>query len=250
MRIRILLALSAAFSLLGGALLTGPAHAAADTAPPRAEFVGGGAAGLEIDGYVQSDLISTDADYPLDLPAVVLPYNGSPTELSAELAGQTVGPVSAHVLRATTIGNLDGLPYAHSTASVADVAIAGTNIRAVRSECTWDGAGARASTQIVDAAGHTYAPKPNTHVFIKNVGTLVLNEQQVENYSYRSDLPDAQVITVRAAHLIVDPNPLLAGFFNTYATLDVSLAFSSCDPLKLPSLSGLKLAAPSSGGDG
>ena len=210
-------------------------------APARAEVtrVGGGAAAVQITYYSQSqrDFLGRllGEDTPLSLPFVVLPPAGS-AQQSAQLAGQDVSGIGLHLLRATTEGYLTGNPYyAHSTASVADVAIPGTTIAAIRSECTWDVNGARASSTIVYANGDVASPPVNTIVPLSGNSYLALNEQ----YTEIDPSTGAQVIYVYGAHLYHVRDGGRRNY--AYRELDVRVAFSSCDPLNIPSLSGLKL---------
>jgi hypothetical protein len=236
---RTLVVVLAALCALGGALLdNGVASAAAATE------VGGGAAAVQINVYREGGLFdrfpALQQDIPIALPVAELPEHGTPVLISRDLVGYDAGVVSAHVLRATTIGNLDGTPFAHSTASIGEVAISGTNIRAISSECTWDtsvGSPVATST-IVDLAGNAYTPAPNTRIDLPLLGGyLMLNEQG--GHTLRSG---AQVIWVKGArlHLVRSTN-------RSYTNTDITLAFSSCDPIVIPGLSGLKLTGGSSG---
>ena len=220
-------------AVVSGALLNlAPAHA-------DATRVGGGAAAVQITYYNQSERNFLGRvlgeDTPLSLPFVVLPPGGS-SQQSAQLAGQDVSGIGLHLLRATTEGYLTGNPYyAHSTASVADVTIPGTTIAAIRSECTWDVNGSRASSSIVYANGDIVSPPVNTIVPLNGYSYLALNEQ----YTDIDPSTGAQVIYVYGAHLYHVRDGGRRNY--AYRELDVRVAFSSCDPLNIPSLSGLKL---------
>jgi hypothetical protein len=94
----------------------------------------------------------------------------------------------------------------------------------------------------VNANGTPYEPAPNTVVPIPGVGSLTLNEQYTADlYRYNSTTGDYdvfKVIYVFGAHL-----RLLAEAEQLYGTADVIIGFTSCDPLVLPNLSGLKLGS-------
>jgi hypothetical protein len=219
------------------------ASADAATEPPDAFAVGGGASGLEIhvelDNEALFSSIGSYRDYGYELvdtrPRVILPDQGGPLQQQSVVRGAVTTAVTANVLKATTVGNLRGLPYAASTASAADVRIQTTNIRAVRAECNWDRSGATATTKIVDAAGKSYTPAPNTRIDLPGLGFAYLNEQGSDTDPYSG----AVTIWVKAVHVFLfaetDPN----NYDGLYS--DISVGFASCDPLNLPSLSGLKL---------
>lgn len=237
-RIRSLTALCVALIVGAGMYLAGPARA-------DAKFVGGGAAPVTVSSYGVSPLLTTnEIDVPLHLPSVRLPDQGSATVLSDELAGKTIGPITAHVLRATTIGNLQGNPYAASSSSIADLIINGTDIRGVSSNCVWsEQDGAVAHTQIVLANGTKYEPKPNTTLNVPGLGQLVLNEQHIHQlYVFGPTSPPANVIWVAGIrlHLLA---PRIQGVLGPQQ-VDIELAFSSCDPVNLPTLSGIRLTPP------
>jgi hypothetical protein len=235
-------ALVATVGTLGGVLF----HALPASA--TASRVGGGAAAIEIQSEMYASFFGDYNEYPLDmLPYVELPWNGSATTLSAELAGfgREGGVLSAHALRGTTIGNLEGNPYAHSTAGVTELSIFKNKFRAVYSECTWNTKGRTATTSIVDAAGHKYTPKVNTRVPLGALGYMVLNEQGI--HQVRVDTGVAQVIYVYGIHVhlnVADLFDLIPNEFG-YGDTDIYVAFSSCDPLNIPSLSGLRVGSAS-----
>jgi hypothetical protein len=250
-------ALLAVVSAIGGLGLA-PAARAASTEPPDAAAVGGGAAGIEAVINIDNDFLfgtignSYDYGYELteSLPQVLLPEGGSATVLQKSLVGKDTPAVSAHLLKVTTTGNLRGLPYAASTASAADVRIQTTNIRAVRGECRWDRSGATATTKIVDAAGKSYTPAPNTRVDLPGLGYAILNEQGTD-IDYNTG---AVTIWVKAVHVYLDArmgdlsqldDPLsdIDNFIHSWdgGSADIAVGFASCDPLNLPALSGLQL---------
>ena len=230
------------------------------TASPAAadvDEVGGGAAGL-----VATVITNDSALFPvlsgdyntigmktfISEPRVRLPRGGSGPR-TAVLGGADAGAVSAGALRVTTRGNLQGTPYAESSAGVADVIVPGLDVSGVRASCRWDEAhGATATTSIVKANGTVYTPAPNTVIELPGLGRAILNEQITSSFRGRG------VISVHALRLDLDAVEVNHDFLGSpydYDDLDiypdVIVGFASCDPLRIPPVSGLSKIVGSSG---
>lgn len=246
MRVRLFVgAVAASLTLVSGALVT---SARADTT--YNSQVGGGAAGIEAEVSLYSPQLFSGHNYDdtltLDVvaPRVELDrYGGGQTKAAVN---KTVGPVSVRALKASIRGETSGDPFAEATTSLAGVHIPGTDIHALDTYCRWDSAGPpKAHTSVVGAGGFTYAPPPNTTKVIAGLGTLTLNEQHTDNHViYINDEPaDSTTIYVFAAHLHLEHDVAIG-----YGTSDIILGFTSCDPLRIPALSGLRLTSTQSGG--
>ncbi|MEY2399249.1 MAG: hypothetical protein QOJ00_2423 [Actinomycetota bacterium] len=246
MRIRTLITGAVATALVGAGLLATSAKAADD---PFDANVGGGVAGIQATVNIYSPTIFNNVnnnDYAtltVVTPRVELGKNGGKKD--ASVVNKAVGPVSVKAISETIRGNRTGLPYATARSVLTGISIGATKIGALDVNCTWDRDGARGSTTLVEANGTKNAPAPNTERVIPGLGTLVLNEQFIDDY-YDENPPDSgvythyQVIYVYGAHLY-----LTADAQEIYNTADVILGFTSCDPVRLPSLSGLKLGQTS-----
>jgi hypothetical protein len=247
MGIRRIAALGAA-GVLGSLGLSGitATPAAADVAE-----VGGGAAGLvaivEAQDYTLMDDLTGEPNadtlkLTISEPRVRLPRRGSGPRTEV-LVGADAAGVSTGAIRVTTRGNLQGTPYAESSAGVADVVVPGLDVSGVRASCRWDEAhGATATTSIVKANGTVYTPEPNTVIELPGIGRVHLNEQFLETFEGRG------VISVHALRLDLNPvsidhdflpDPYSGDDLDLYN--DVVVGFASCDPLRIPPISGLKV---------
>ena len=224
-----------------------PAHA-------DAQEVGGGATGVTVQVFVGNPIFGEIEDYrtgamlTLSSPSVILPPGGSAKKTKSAL-NFNQGGVKASALKVTTVGNLQGNPYAESSASVARLTIPGVDVSAARSDCRWDEAnGISASSSVVTAGGEEYAPAPNTVEEIPG-GYVIFNEQGKDELFIGLDASGApqfrEVIWVNAVHAVIDTDENLDPA-DSHVILDVVAGFSSCDPVKLPSLTGLGLTGNSS----
>ncbi len=210
---------------------------------PRASAVvtevGGGAQAILATGQVNGPTIGTiqpptalPTGFQYGSPWVVLEAQGSPTPIVNQTVSLSVGSVSSQLARVSTVGTLQGTPYAKSSASLFGVFIGGRYFRAIESECTWDINGARASTTITNGNGQVVVPLPTSRMSIPG-GYIAFNEQ------VSSTLADgSEVITVVGAHVFFNQpvaTPLVAGGVIT----EVILAHSLCDPKLPPLLTGL-----------
>jgi len=239
MKIRTLVSGAIALALVGAGTL-----ATSATADPVIDAdVGGGVAGIQaVVRLESSSLINALFDEDIFEYSVVqgraaIGKNGGKKEVST--VNKTVGPVTVKALSGTVSGKRTGDPYATARTVLAGIDIAGTKIGVLDTTCTWDEAGgARGSTTVTDANGNVNKPAPNSTTEIPGLGTLVLNEQFIETtYIDGAAGPRfMEVIYVFGAHLYlsVDAQEL-------FGAVDVILGFTSCDPIKLPNLSGLKL---------
>lgn len=224
-------------SLLGGSLLVGHAPAAA-----QATAVGGGAAGVQITAFQ-----GTEPADPLHgafaqaaYPQVTLPAEGSQRltreagdESGVAVSSPWIDPSVLQVAKArvTTEGNLQGSPYAESSAVVGYVRIGRSLITSVQTHCRWDTNGVGATTILTLANGRNIAPPPNTTVPISGIGSVVVNHQ------YRETLSDgSEVIYVSGIHLTLNPKASAAA--TTPTSVEVDVALSSCDPNKIPWVTG------------
>jgi hypothetical protein len=235
--------MGAALGLLAtGSILT---SAKADDTVYDAD-VGGGVAGIQAIVTAGSPLLNTiNKDYAevtVVTPRVILPSDGG--SFHAGALNKKVGPVSVKALSETISGSRTGIPsFATAESALAGVNIPGTNIAALDVTCTWDRDGAAGATTVTDIAGKANKPAPNTSMDVAGLGTLILNEQFFDGV-YRADAASStgytffpQVIFVYGAHLY-----LSKAAQEQYGVVDVILGFTSCDPVQLPSLSGLKVA--------
>jgi hypothetical protein len=212
--------------------------AVAPQASADAEFVGGGAAGVQIyqENYWPRDVLRDPrgAQAIEATPAVELPWNGG--DKSAELLPVSVAtsrllPVTIQAARVRTFGNLQGYPYADSAASVG-FALSGTDFVGVRARCTWDRKGSFATTEVIRSGGKdTWRPGVNTRVELPGLGYAVLNEQ------FRQTLWNgAKVISVNALRIHLTSNQTTISDYS-----DIVVGFASCDPLNVPSVGGVRL---------
>jgi len=196
--------------------------AAAPAGAAVATEVGGGAAAIQVNTFTFTP--GGERETVFDPIVVLLPRQGS-TPISSHLLGATIGAIDVGVVRARTEGNLNGTPFARSSAGVVGINIPGVDVGAVSTDCTWDLAGARAHTSLVRANGTYVGEAPSGfHTLPNDAGYYVTNEQTVHNFDGR-DVID--VIGLRV-------------FLNGSNGVDREYIFaeSSCDPLKLPSLTG------------
>lgn len=245
MKLRSFIASGVALGLIAaGAGLATTANAAVVDAD-----VGGAAAGIQAIVTAQNfsifpRLLQNNDMVRLSLvtPRVELGRNGGTH--TAAVVNQTVGPVNVRAMRATITGNRQGNPFAEASTSLTGVTIQGTDIRAIQTYCRWDADHETpvATTTIVGAGGTVQNPAPNTEVDLPGLGTLTLNEQYIDHTMFVSDPTAeggyryAEVIYVFGAHLRLEQEAQ-----DLYGAVDIVLGYTSCDPLVLPNLSGLKL---------
>ncbi len=250
MKLRTLLSGAIALALVGAGTLA--TSATADEEVINAD-VGGGAAGIQAFLLADTPVLNVvDQDYvevTHVYPRVVLGKDGGNPQAKFAV-NQTVGPVKVKSLYQKISGARNGKPaFATAQSLLKGIDIAGTKIGALDVVCTWDRAGARGTTTVTDAAGTVYQPAPNTETVIPGIGVLVLNEQYFEGvYQPDPTIPDGppnygeryfpSVIYVVGAHLF-----LYADVAETLGVVDIQLGVTSCDPVKLPPLSGLKLGS-------
>ncbi len=250
MKFRTFITGALAIALAGAGAVVTTAHAA-DPVPDA--DVGGGVAGLQATIHVESHtllqpVVHEDyAEYTVVQGRAVLGVNGGRRE--ASIVNKTVGPVKVKALSGIISGNRRGTPYATAQTVLTGIDISGTKIGVLDTTCIWDEAGGpRGAVTVTDANGNANKPAPNSETVIPGLGTLVLNEQHIESHYIRDNhAPDPlfpyrfmQVIYVYGAHLYLE-----ADAEEIWGTTDVILGFTSCDPVKLPSLSGLKLGTTS-----
>ena len=212
--------------------------------------VGGGVAGIVAEVEIGSTLFHDplDKDYAtisVAVPRAVLPANGGSFTKGA--ANRTVGPVKVKALWEAISGSRTGVPaFATAQSILTGIEIGATKIRALDVTCTWDLTGPRGATTVTDINGTQNSPAPNQPpTEIPGLGTLQFNEQFIEgHYIYHRELDDGtrfpyvfqETIFVYGAHLILN-----ADASDHYGVADVILGFTSCDPTRLPPLSGIKL---------
>ncbi len=217
--------------------------------------VGGGVAALYVKVHAQdyrlrdlpglkgNDTVTAGKAYDV----VILGKNGGTKKLS--IADRKVSNLaSAKAGFVTITGKRNGQPFANGESLLTGVNIKGTDIRAINTKCNWtNGQDPTGSVTITNANGQTYEPAPNTEIPIPGVGTLHLNEQFVDGeyiYNDAGGQSYQQVIYIYGARLNVGGDvfdPLVNN-----AQTDIILGFTSCDPVKLPNLSGLKLTQTAS----
>jgi hypothetical protein len=196
--------------------------------------VGGGASTFEATIHSAGSLGSLQPVVVSDPNAVALPEGGSSTPITGSLLGLVppvlaIQGVSFQAGYVSTVGTLEGPVHAQSSATVTGISISGSSIRTVHTECLWYERTSSGSTTVVDALGQSFMPRPNTRVDIPG-GYIILNEQEK-----RTDtVTGAEVITVKGAHVYM----LRGGLGIQSVSVDVALAFSSCDPIRIPSLTG------------
>ena len=225
--------------------------------------VGGGAAGVIADLTLQSwDLGPTlfkgndTADYVVSTPRVVMGKNGG--NFSVGGTNRTVAGLAIHAVNERIKGNRHGTPFAEANSDLVDIhgttgALAGVSIGALNVHCRWDTTGATGETTVVDANGNKTQPAVGETHDLGDLGYITFNEQYTDTV-YLLDAngngilgPDgeylyAQTLYVIGAHIhLFEP----LDFINGYAVQDIQLGFTSCDPLKLPPLTGVKLSQTS-----
>jgi hypothetical protein len=172
------------------------------------------------------------------MPEVNLPSGGG-GPISDNLASVNVaGVLSAGILTVSTQGVPGPSGFATSSASVADVKLAGgaITIGLISSTCRAQESGTTATSSLANVTaagvGVPLDPAPNTTIVVPLVGTLILNEQA---------RPNGTDIVVNALHLKLNSAVLGTG--------DIILSQSRCE-LAAPSavvpvgaIGGLGLAA-------
>lgn len=247
MRIRRLIVLLGAAALLTTGLQTARADEVVDY------DVGGGVAAVQVvvraqDYNLRSLLRGNDElNYSNAPNAVILPKNGGTKtkQISNRRVSNLVSVKNGFV---TITGKRNGTPFAAGESLLTNVAIAGTDIRAIHTTCNWSyGKEPTGSVTITNANGQTYEPEPNTEVPIPGVGTLVLNEQFVDGvyiYNAAGQQLYQRVIYIYGARLHLESDATEA--LINQAESDIIVGFTSCDPITLPNLSGLKLVSNAS----
>jgi hypothetical protein len=202
------------------------------------------------------------------MSAAVLPPSWRPSGRSPgcctssyrkQVLAQKVAGVGVAAAQVSVKGNRFGTPYAEAYTKLVNVSVNGTTLfGALETFCRWDRGGWVASTTIVDLNGTRYEPTPNTIIELPGIGQLYLNRQYIgyvpqlnADGSFQrhanGQVRYAETIFVMGAHLsttfdsqsydINDPD-----FDNVN---DVYLGFTSCDPLQIPPIGGLKLTQSS-----
>ena len=216
--------------------------------------VGGGVASLQVEVYAQDYTLlppllggHDNLTFGRAVEAVIMGKNGRNTTkaVTNKKVGNLVSIKGGYV---SIKGYRNGNPFAEGHTLLTGVTIQGTAIKAIETACLWkNGSDPTGSVLITDANGQTYEPAPNTEVPIPGVGTLYLNEQYIDGtyiYNNAGGSSYQQVIYVYGARLHVESD-VTESFINNAET-DIILGFTSCDPIKLPNLSGLKLGTSSS----
>jgi hypothetical protein len=248
MRIRRLIVAAGAAALLATGLQTARAEDVVDY------DVGGGVAAVVVQVQAQdNNFRSLPAFKGNDVVTVAKPYdvvilgkNGGTKKLSI-VDKKVSNLVSVKAGFVTITGKRNGQPFANGESLLTGLNIKGTDIRALNTKCNWtNGQDPTGSVVVTNANGQTYEPAPNTAVPIPGVGTLFLNEQFVDGeyiYNDAGGQSYQQVIYVYGARLHVESD--LTSALVNHAESDIILGFTSCDPIKLPNLSGLKLSSTS-----
>jgi hypothetical protein len=181
-------------------------------------------------------------------PQAVLPHSGGTYNVS--VVDQQAGPVHARAVYGTITGRRDGTPFADATTSLADVTIGALKLGTITTHCRWDLNGSTASTTITQGLINA-KPKPNTTRVVPGLGYIYENEQYVDTI-YATDssgnairTPDGGYLYYLTKVVIGVHVSLNADLQELYGYTDIYLGFASCDPLALPSLSGLKQFSPS-----
>ncbi|MEY2417801.1 MAG: hypothetical protein QOG90_481 [Actinomycetota bacterium] len=259
MKIRFLIAASSALALLTTGAFVSAAHG---TDLPVDADVGGGAAGvvatLGLQSYDLSPLLQNNdtAELVVSTPRVVMGKNGG--NASAGALTKVVAGLSVRAVSETVKGNRRGTPYAEASSTLADIrgttgALAGVAISALTTHCRWDTNGAHGETTLVDVNGNKTQPAVAETHELGDAGYIVFNEQYRDQI-YLKDangyyIPDGNgwylfretLYVVGARIHLNEPLVLVDGS----TTQDIQLGFTSCDPLKLPPLSGLSLSQTS-----
>ncbi|HVT77002.1 MAG TPA: choice-of-anchor P family protein [Acidimicrobiales bacterium] len=261
MKSRFLVAAGAALALIAGSAFVSSARA---DDVPQAD-VGGGAAGIMADVSLYGQALQslnpsnrTDgAELTVARPVVTMGKNGGSS--TAQIVNTKAVGVSVKAIVETIKGNRRGTPYAQASSTLTDVrgisgALAGVSLGTITSSCLWNTEGAQANTVLVDVNGNRTEPAPNEQHVLPGVGTITFNEQYTDTIYLRDSsgnyIPDGEgwfvhkdTIFVIGAHIHLEaPLDVLEGG----TTSDIYLGFTSCDPLVLPSLGGLKLLQTSS----
>jgi hypothetical protein len=235
--------------------------------------VGGGAAGIVATLGVQSYDIAPlfrDNDiveYTVSIPRVAMGRNGGNSTNKVTLVNQ--GALSVKAIVETVKGNRRGTPFAEASSTLTDVrftrgALAGTALGTITSSCHWGRDNATVdnpygtgvgSTTLIDVNGNKTQPAVNERHELGDSGYIVFNEQYTNDVFVTDEngylIPDGHdyyiystTLYVIGAHIhLYEPLVLRDGS----TTQDIQLGFSSCDPLKLPPLSGLSLSQSSYG---
>ena len=183
-------------------------------------------------------------------PQAVLPADGG--TFTASAVDQAVGPVHARALYGTITGRRDGKPFAEATTSLADVSVGGLKLGTVTTHCRWDTNRVFATTSI-QTGPITAKPAPNTKTVIPGLGTIIRNEQYV-NRVYARDSngnliwvgPGQYDYLVYLTKVVIGVDVYLnADLQALYGYANVMIGYASCDPLQIPSISGLKQFSPS-----
>jgi hypothetical protein len=221
MRNRLLATAGACLTLVGAVV------AAATPASATVTEVGGGAVGVYEQFTTTQNSNFTTQTYAY--PEVRLLAGGSPgLTQSAVHVTELAHMVTVDAVSVSTKGNLGGTPFAESSAKLVGVHVAGLDISAIETHCLWNNSGASAQTSIVDLAGTRLNLPANTKIPLPG-GYAMINEQVTETFDGRT------VITVAGVDLYFSNDH---GQANT-TTRSLRLGYASCDPLKLPSITGL-----------
>jgi hypothetical protein len=218
--------------------------------------VGGGAAAVSTGawaftptGYYAGlpyNFYSVDASEP----AVAMGTQGG--ESYSSLASQDLGVVSFDAAQVGVHGNRTGTPYAQAWAHVekATLRVPGApelTFNSLNADCNWTkdgGASAVASVQQGTLENSTVNPAPNTTVEYPGVGSVTFNEQQLHaqtlwtSTGYRT----FDLISVAAVHIHLLDSTFDPYFGQDARGGDIYLALASCDPTRLPPISGIGLA--------
>ena len=264
MKSRLLIAAST-LALLGSMVFVSAAHADDGLEAD----VGGGAAGIVGDVSLYSYPLSllprndnrTDGvELVVSTPRVEMGKRGG--SKSAQVLNKTALGLSVRVVSETIKGNRQGNPYAQASSSLVGIRgvsgkLAGFSLGAINVSCLWNRAGASGETVVTDVAGNVNKPAANEVHDLPGLGSITFNEQYTDLVPYLDAagnyVPDtdgqpyyylySETLYVIGAHIHLDV-PLDVAEGGTVA--DVYLGFTSCDPLQLPPLSGVKLLQASS----
>ncbi|MBA2609162.1 MAG: hypothetical protein H0U92_09505 [Actinobacteria bacterium] len=246
MKLRSLITGAIALALVGVGSLHSPAQADEFDAD-----VGGGVATIQAVVKAGAPAVlrpvrnADYAQYTVTYGRTVLGSNGGRRE--ASVLNKTVGPVSVKASSNVISGNRNGLPYATAQTVLTGINITGINTAGIKlgvldTSCTWDRTGPRGETTVTDLNGKTNKPAKNSVKNIPGVGYVVFNEQYIQNHYVLDPATNTykrfEVIFVYGAHLY-----LYGAAQAVYGTTDIILGFTSCDPVKLPSLSGLQFGS-------
>lgn len=212
--------------------------------------VGGGAAAVQVRIDAQQyDLFPALLNgrdrivYNNATPSVTMGKDGG--NRARKITTQRIGSlVRVNAGLVTIKGNRQGTPFAEGTTELTGITIQGSPIKALSTYCRWDKFGAPVGrVRVTDANGQTYEPAPNTEVPLPGIGRLILNEQFIDDrwipIDDRGNYVMQRVIYVHGARIEIgtDSEPLGLDYDGT----EIILGLTSCDPVKLPNISGLKL---------